>query len=192
MILLELFLTFLQIGAFTFGGGYAMLPLVQSQVLSKGWMSAAELVDFVAVSESTPGPFAVNVATYVGNSVAGIPGAICATLGVVTPSFLVILLVAKIFKAFRQNFAVQGILRGLRPTVVGLICAALISVASGVFFPSGIAPSVLTDWIFWVSVGIFLLDLLLALKKISPIALIGLSAALGVGLGYLGEYLGLM
>lgn len=192
MILLELFLTFLQIGAFTFGGGYAMLPLVQSQVLSKGWMSAAELVDFVAVSESTPGPFAVNVATYVGNSVAGIPGAICATLGVVTPSFLVILLVAKIFKAFRQNFAVQGILRGLRPTVVGLICAALISVASGVFFPSGIAPSVLTDWIFWVSAGIFLLDLLLALKKISPIALIGLSAALGVGLGYLGEYLGLM
>lgn len=192
MILLELFLTFLQIGAFTFGGGYAMLPLVQSQVLSKGWMSAAELVDFVAVSESTPGPFAVNVATYVGNSVAGIPGAICATLGVVTPSFLVILLVAKIFKAFQQNFAVQGILRGLRPTVVGLICAALISVASGVFFPAGIALSVLADWIFWVSAGIFLLDLLLTLKKISPIALIGLSAALGVGLGYLGEYLGLM
>ena len=75
---------------------------------------------------------------------------------------------------------------------MGLICAALISVASGVFFPAGIAPSVLTDWIFWVSAGIFLLDLLLALKKISPIALIGLSAALGVGLGYLGEYLGLM
>ena len=192
MIFLELFLTFLKIGAFTFGGGYAMLPLVQSEILSRGWMSTPELVDFVAVSESTPGPFAVNVATYVGTTVAGIPGAICATLGVVTPSFIVILLVAKIFKAFQQNFAVQGILRGLRPTVVGLICAALISVAGGVFFPSGIALSVFGSYLFWISAGIFFLNLLLVVKKINPIALIGLSAVLGIGLGYLGEFLGLM
>ncbi len=192
MILLELFLTFLKIGAFTFGGGYAMLPLVQSEVLSKGWMSASELVDFVAVSESTPGPFAVNVATYVGATTAGIPGAICATLGVVTPSFLVILLVAKIFKAFQKSPAMQGILRGLRPTVVGLIAAALLSVAKGVFFPDGIVLSVLSGYLFWVSAGIFLLNLILVFKKISPIGLIGLSAALGIGFGYLGEFLELM
>lgn len=192
MILLEIFLTFLKIGAFTFGGGYAMLPLVQSEVLSKGWMSAEELVNFIAVSETTPGPFAVNVATYVGATTAGIPGAICATLGVVLPSFLVILIVARIFKVFQQNFAVQGILRGLRPAVAGLIAAAALSVGQGVFFPNGITLSVFSTYLFWVGAGIFLLNLILVFKKISPIGLIGLSAALGIACGYLGEYVGVL
>ena len=94
MIFLELFLTFLMIGAFTFGGGYAMLPLIQEEVAAKGWIDAASLVDFVAVSESTPGPFAINMATYVGSEMGGVLGAACATLGVVLPSFVIFLIVA--------------------------------------------------------------------------------------------------
>ena len=86
MLYLELFLTFFKIGLFTIGGGYAMLPLIQADVQAKGWMTAEELVNFIAVSESTPGPFAVNVSTYVGAELAGLPGAFCATLGVVLPS----------------------------------------------------------------------------------------------------------
>ena len=89
MIYLELFLTFLKIGAFTFGGGYAMLPLIQSEVASHSWLNQEELVNFIAVSESTPGPFAVNISTYVGTTVGGLPGSFCATLGVVFPSFVI-------------------------------------------------------------------------------------------------------
>ena len=88
MIYLTLFLTFLKVGAFTFGGGYAMLPLIQDEVASHGWMEMEQLVNFIAVSESTPGPFAVNISTYIGSQLGGLFGAFCATLGVVTPSFL--------------------------------------------------------------------------------------------------------
>ena len=95
MIYLELFLTFFKIGAFTFGGGYAMLPLMQEAVLQKGWLTLEEVVNFIAVSESTPGPFAINMATYVGMMAegAGILGSVCATLGIVLPSFIIILLI---------------------------------------------------------------------------------------------------
>ena len=91
MIYLELFLTFLKIGAFTFGGGYAMLPLIQAEVVSHGWMEQQAIIDFIAVSESTPGPFAVNMATYIGSEIGGIFGSVCATIGVVLPSFVIIL-----------------------------------------------------------------------------------------------------
>ena len=95
MILLHLFLTFFKIGLFTIGGGYAMIPLIQEEVLQNHWLSFTDLIDFIAVSESTPGPFAVNIATYIGAETVGILGAVCATAGVVLPSFLIILLVAK-------------------------------------------------------------------------------------------------
>ena len=121
MIYLELFFTFLKIGAFTFGGGYAMLPLIQSEVEAKGWMTNEELINFIAVSESTPGPFAVNISTYVGAETGGIVGSACATLGVVLPSFLIILLVAKCFEKFKSSFAVKGCMTGLKPAVIGLI-----------------------------------------------------------------------
>lgn len=124
MIYLELFWTFFKIGAFTFGGGYAMLPLIQAEVESHGWMASADLVNFVAVSESTPGPFAVNISTYVGTELAGIPGGIFATLGVVLPSFLIILLVARCFEAFRNSRIVSGCMAGLKPAVIGLIGTA--------------------------------------------------------------------
>jgi len=123
MTLAVLFLTFLKIGAFTFGGGYAMLPLIQAEVVRHGWMSLEELVNFVAVSESTPGPFAINISTYVGTSTAGIPGALCATLGVSLPSIIVILIVARVYDKFCRSRIVEGCLGGLRPATVGLIAA---------------------------------------------------------------------
>ncbi len=184
MIYLRLFLTFLKIGAFTFGGGYAMLPLVQEQVLEHGWLTMEEVIDFIAVSESTPGPFAVNMATYVGREAGGVPGAVCATLGVVLPSFCVVLLVAKCFERFRDSRLVKGCMSGLKPAVIGLIGAALVSTGGAVFFPAGVsAESVLTVE-FGVSAAIFLPTLFLALKKRNPIVIILLSAALGILAGY--------
>ena len=103
MILLDLFLTFFKIGAFTFGGGYAMLPLIQEEVIANGWLAEKEIINFIAVSESTPGPFAINISTYIGSEMAGILGAICATLGVILPSLIIIILVAKFFEKFKTT-----------------------------------------------------------------------------------------
>ena len=180
MILLELFWTFFKIGAFTFGGGYAMLPLIQAEVAAHGWMGAEELVNVVAVSESTPGPFAVNISTFVGTRLAGIPGAVCATLGVALPSFIIILIVAKCFARFKGSRIVQGCMAGLRPAVVGLIATALLSVGQTVFFPDGIAFGAA----FFVSLGVFLLSAALAFRKLHPIWIIVISAAIGVAAGY--------
>ena len=190
MILLELFWTFFKIGAFTFGGGYAMLPLVQAEVQAHGWMTAEELVNFVAVSESTPGPFAVNVSTYVGTEVGGLAGALCATAGVVLPSFLIILLVARGFQKFQRSRAVQGCMSGLRPAVVGLIGAALLSVGQTVFFPQGLSAAAVLTVAFGVSAAIFALSALLAFKKVHPILIIVLAAALGIAAGALEQALG--
>ena len=137
MIFLELFFTFLKIGAFTFGGGYAMLPLIQQEVVSHQWMTLEQLVNFIAVSESTPGPLAVNLSTYVGAETGGLLGALCATFGVVLPSFVIILVVAKFYQAFQSNTVVKGCMNGLRPTVVGMIGASLLSVAGSPFPASG-------------------------------------------------------
>ncbi len=180
MICLLLFWTFFKIGAFTFGGGYAMLPLIQAEVAAHGWMDAAELVNFVAVSESTPGPFAVNIATFVGTRLGGIPGAICATAGVALPSFVIILIVAKCFQRFKDSRAVRGCMSGLRPAVVGLIATALISVGGTVFFPNGFGFGAA----FFVSLAVFLLSAALAFKKLHPIWIICISAAIGVAAGY--------
>lgn len=185
MILLELFWTFFKIGALTFGGGYAMLPLVQAEVAAHGWLSGEALVNFIAVSESTPGPFAINMATYVGNVMAGIPGGICATLGVVLPSFVVILIVARCFERFRKNRVVSGCMSGLKPAVIGMIGAALISVGKTVFFPEGFSFEVLGGGAFYVSLAIFILSAVLAFRKKHPILIICLSAVLGIAAGYL-------
>jgi len=191
MIYLTLFWTFFKIGAFTFGGGYAMLPLVQAEVAAHGWMSDADLVNFIAVSESTPGPFAVNVSTYVGAETGGLLGSLCATLGVVLPSFIIILLVARGYERFRDSLAVRGAMSGLKPAVVGLIGTAVISVGKTVFFPAGFAVSVLSSRDFLVSAGIFLLMLLLLLRKNAhPILIILISASLGIAAGYAPVLLG--
>ena len=119
--LLILFWTFLKIGLFTIGGGYAMIPLIKQEALAHGWASAEELIDFLAISESTPGPFAINVATLIGFKQMGILGAICATVGVILPSFIIILLISKLLKNFVNNRFVQAALKGVKPVVIALI-----------------------------------------------------------------------
>ena len=179
MIYLKLFLSFLKIGAFTFGGGYAMFPLIQEEVIKNRWISEQMLIDFVAVSESTPGPFAVNISTYIGSEVGGLLGSICATLGVVLPSFIVILLVAKFFMKFKESKVIKAIMNGLKPCVIGLIGSALISMASAVFMPLGIK-NVILDIEFLISAIIFLISLVLVSKKGHPIVVICLSAIIGI------------
>ena len=188
MIYLELFLTFMMIGAFTIGGGYAMLPLMQEQV-ALHWgdiISQETITNFIAVSESTPGPFAVNMATYIGSEVGGLVGSACATLGVILPSFVIILVVAKCYEKFRNSSVVKGCMTGLKPAVVGLIAGAILSVALGVFFPAGLSLAPLRTVGFYLSAVIFGVMLLLALKKVHPILIILLSAGAGIAIGYLG------
>ena len=182
MIFLELFATFFRIGLFTFGGGYAMLPLMQEAVLANGWLGEEALINFIAVSESTPGPFAINMATYIGAETGGVFGSFCATLGVVMPSFIVILIVARCFEAFRKSRIVSGCMSGLKPAVVGLIASAVLSVGQTVFFANGY--NVWQSPAFWFSAVLFTGSLVLALKKVHPIYLIIGSAALGIGAGY--------
>ena len=198
MIFLTLFLTFFKIGAFTFGGGYAMLPLIQEEVLRHAWVAESDLINFIAVSESTPGPFAINMATYVGSQVGGaygfwgsILGSACATLGVVLPSFIVILIVARFYEKYKQSRIVKGCMNGLKPAVVGLIGAAVLSVVGEVLFPAGLTITAFTSPDFYVSLGIFALTCTLAFwKKVHPIWLILLSAAIGIGWGYLAPLMG--
>ena len=180
---LDLFLTFLKIGAFTFGGGYAMLPLIQEAVLSKGWLDESALIDFIAVSESTPGPFAINISTYIGNQTVGILGGACATLGVVVPSFVIILIIAKFFEKFKTNKIVKGIMTGL---VIGLISMALLSVAGTAFLPGGFSLELLKSPIFISSIIIFMVVMFLTFKKKThPILIIVISALLGIVSGYI-------
>ena len=185
MIYLDLFWTFFKIGLFTFGGGYAMLPLIQAEVAAHGWLTTETLLNFVAVSESTPGPFAVNIATYVGSRLAGVPGGACATLGVALPSFLIILIVARCYERFRTSRIVSGVMTGLKPAVIGLIGSAILTMGSAVLFPGGFTTAVFSAASFWITVGIFAVTAVLAFKKVHPIALICLSAALGIAAGYL-------
>ncbi len=183
MIYLELFWTFFSIGIVTVGGGYAMLPLMQSEILKKGWMTLPEIVDFIAVSESTPGPFAINAATYVGTDEAGFFGAVCATLGMVLPSFVIILIIAKFFQKYQDNWAVSSVIKGLKPAVISLIGSAVVSIFSTVFLPATLSFSYLTSPDLYFSLAVLTISLVLAFKKIHPIVLILLSALCGIVFG---------
>ena len=186
MIYLQLFLTFLKIGAVSFGGGYAMIPLIQDEVVSNGWLSINEILNFIAVSESTPGPIAINMATFVGSSQGGLFGAFCATLGVVLPSFVIILIIASVIKGLLKFGGVQAFLNGLRPVVVGLILGTAITIFMQVIFAfENIQTSVISfDYkaliIFAIVVGIHYFYMWKASKTISPILLIIISAILGL------------
>ena len=192
MIFLELFLTFFKIGAFTFGGGYAMLPFIKEEVIANAWMPLEEIVDFIAVSESTPGPFAINMATFIGNSqgsaygvLGGIFGAFCATLGVVLPSFIIILIVAKFYEKFKNSTVVAGCMTGLKPAVIGFIGSAILSIAVTVFIPTGFSLEIFRRIDFYASAVIFICALILTFKKVHPIIIICLSAVVGIVVGYL-------
>ena len=137
MIFLELFGVFFLIGLFTFGGGYAMIPLIEAQVLSRGWISEAQLYDFIAVSEVTPGPFALNIATFIGSSQGGILGSILASLGVVLPSFIIIILLASILAKFAKSSYLKGAVNGVKPIVIALISSTVIFLIIKTCFFSG-------------------------------------------------------
>ena len=186
MIFFELFYTFFLIGLFTFGGGYAMIPMIQEQVVGKGWISESNLTDFIAVSEVTPGPFALNISTFVGNTVGGVFGAICATVGVILPSLIIIILIAMIMKKFMKNKFVQGALFGVKPIVLALILStALILFIKVVFFNGNAIKGDLSFDIKSLTLLFILAGLLFIYKKthkknLGAIKLLGLSALLGI------------
>lgn len=126
MIFLKLFWAFFKIGMFSFGGGYVMIPLIQREIETNQWLDPRDFADIVAISQMTPGPLAVNAATYVGVKVAGIAGSFFATLGVSLPSFILVILVAKFFMHFKENSSVNSVLKGIRPVTVGMMAAAVL------------------------------------------------------------------
>ena len=129
MIFLELFWAFFQIGLFSIGGGYAAMPLIQAQVVtSRAWLTMNEFADVVTISQMTPGPIAINAATFVGTRIAGLPGALVATLGCVLPSFVIVLFFAMLYRKYHSLKVVQGVLGSLQPAVVGLIASAGVSI----------------------------------------------------------------
>ena len=185
MIYLELFLTFLQIGAVSFGGGYAMISLIREQALMHGWLTEEALLNMIAVSESTPGPIAVNMATFVGSTQGGILGSLMATLGVVLPSFVIILIIAALIRGLLRYKGVQAVLGGVRPCVIALILAtALTMLMSTLFSFKAIGSAVSTDvkgLIIFAIVAVTALVFKKRRKKpLSPILLILISAGLGI------------
>lgn len=139
MIYLELFLSFVKIGLFSIGGGHAALPLIQHEVTQvHTWLTATQFSDVLVISEMTPGPIAINSATFVGIQIAGLPGAICATLGCILPSFIIVTLLSYLYTRFRTLSTIQGILAGLKPAVVALIASAGVSLFVMAVFPEGI------------------------------------------------------
>lgn len=185
MMLLKLFLTFLKIGVVSFGGGYGMISLIRETVLSNDWLTEEELLNFIAISESTPGPIAVNMATFVGSSQAGILGAFCATLGIVLPSFIIILLIVTILNNLMKFAGIKFVLSSIRPTIVALIFSTfIIMFLSLIFGIKTVHSSVKFDWkgltIFCILACVILLYKKIRKKSISPILLIILSSILGL------------
>lgn len=168
-ILIKLFLTFAKIGAFSIGGGYAMLPFIQQEVIEKNhWMTTQEFSDILAISQMTPGPIAVNSATYVGYTTAGVSGSIAATLGVVLPCFLMIIIIATFFIKLYEKKSVKAVFKGIRPGVLGLLAAAAYTVTvESVLDIKGII-------LFLISFGV------LFIKKVDPIFVIMGAAVLGI------------
>lgn len=185
MIYLWLFLTFLKIGAVSFGGGYAMIPLIREEVIAWNWLTEEEFVNFIAVAESTPGPIAVNMATFIGSTQAGFLGSIVATLGVVLPSFIIILLIVAVFHNLLKLAGVKWALNGIKPVVAGLIIATAVTmIISNLFAISTIKDTFSFDYKALIIFAIiFITPLLykkLTKKKLSPIILILISAILGI------------
>lgn len=182
MIFLNLFLGFLKVGCFAFGGAYGAIPLIRDVVRSYGWLNDEALAYMIAVSESTPGPIMVNLATYVGSSQAGIFGAVVATLAVVLPSFIIILLVTVLLKTALKNKYVQAVLRGLKPCVIGIVLATGIYMVVSNCFGRISAVTVNIQPIIITAVLAAALSAYkhFKKKKLSPILLIVLSAVMGV------------
>lgn len=188
MILLQLFWSFFIVGLFSFGGGYAALPLIQHQVLEvHKWLTPTEFMDILTISQMTPGPIAINASTFVGTKTAGLPGAIAATAGCVTPSCIIVLILATLYYKYKGLSMVQGIIKGLRPAVVALIASAGLSILLTVLFNDVKLPIRPSD-LSWIATILFAASLFLLRKfKLNPIAVMLLAGAAGVAAyGYLG------
>ena len=198
MIFLQLFWEYFKIGLFTIGGGYAMLPIVTQTVLKYDWLAEQELINFIGVAESTPGPFAINLATFVGSSAGyaygglgvfgAILGSIVATFAVVLPSLVIIIVVTLLFEKFKSSKYVQGALAGIRPVVVGLVLSAVVTVGAKVILPNLDFTAIDKEgfsqfnWISLIIVAVFLplSQIKIKKKKIHPIFLILASAVVGI------------
>ena len=184
MILLRLFFEFFKTGLFSVGGGMATVPFLQHMGEATGWFTNQDLTTMIAVSESTPGPLGVNMATYVGFETAGIPGALVATLGVITPGIIIILIIASFLGKFRDNRHVAAVFDGLRPASIALIVSAGISVASSVYFTASALSPDSFPAVKWPSVLLtavaFVLMQFTPLKKLHPICFIAAAAVVGV------------
>lgn len=181
MIFLQMFLTYFQIGLFSFGGGYAAMPLIQSLVVEgRGWLTMAEYTDLLTIAEMTPGPIAVNSATFVGQKMAGLPGAIVCTLGCITPSVIIVLILAWAYTKYRNLDVVQSVLGELRPAVVAMIAGAGLTIILMAFFGTSTLSEIPGSPIRFIEVLLFAGSLiLLRLKKAGPIQIIFGTAVVG-------------
>lgn len=185
MIYLQLFLEFLKIGALSFGGGLGMISLIHDTCVGSGWLTEEELLNMIAIAESTPGPIAVNMATFVGSSQGGILGALLATLGIVLPSFIIILIVASVANNLLKYAGVKATLTGMRPAIVGLIVSVTITMfLKQILNLRFVESSVNIDWYGFIILGILALITVLYTKfrkkALSPILLIVISGILGI------------
>ena len=180
---LLLFLEFFKIGLFSFGGGYGMLPLMEETVVGRDWINTAQFFDFVGVAESTPGPIAINMATFIGTSQGGILGSVCATLGVVLPSFIIILLIAAVLKNLTNNPYFAGFMKGVKPVVTGLILTTGLLLLLRSAVPEAEA-GVTVNWFALLVFGIVAVACWASQKffkkKLTAVPIILISAMLGI------------
>src|SRR5699024_3060067 len=182
-LIFKLFLTFLQIGFLAFGGGYAVLPLLQSTIVEKySWLTIPEMMDVVSISQMTPGPIAINSATFVGTKVAGLPGSIAATLGVVLPQFIIMMILGHIIFSGKKISFLDKMLKWLKPGIVGLIAIAALSMFKSSVFSGG---SIAISNINIVAIICFVVGFILYIRKTDIIKLIIVGAVLGIGLNML-------
>lgn len=180
MIYIQLLWSFIQIGLFSIGGGYASLPLIEHQVVDvHGWLTASQLTDIVTISQMTPGPIALNAATFVGTRIGGLPGAIVATLGCVLPSCIIVLALAWVYTKYKDLGLLRGILAGLRPAVVALIASAGLTILISALFVNDVLPHALSD-VDGIAVVLFVLSLVILRKwKPDPILVMVGSGVIG-------------
>ncbi len=184
MICFQLFLSFLQIGLFSFGGGYAAMPLIQDQVVTiHGWLSMSEFTDLVTISQMTPGPIAINSATFVGIKIAGLPGAAVATLGCILPSCIIVTLIARLYFKYRNMEIMDGVLNSLRPAVVAMIAAAGIDILVPALWEEGSEIALAnTDWMM---AAIFVVCVILLRKfRMNPVWVMLLAGVMKVAVSF--------
>ena len=186
MIFLQLFLSFLQVGMFSFGGGYAAMPLIQEQIVTQhGWLTMSEFTDLITISQMTPGPIAVNSATFVGIKIAGIPGAFVATLGCILPSCIIVTLLARLYLKYRNMAVLQSALASLRPPVVAMIAGAGVLILKSAFW--GDSGTISLSGTQWNMVAIFAVSFVLLKKaKWNPILVMVLAGVMKAAVSLVG------